>query len=148
MLLVPPPKSRTDADADCRSIKIKSTGSCTGNRNELACWRSGTARLVRVYSPKAVRSFSGGPWPQYSSDLRCPIHRCQTIMIAAVPAAAHHHNGERPDGRHQIKPVFRCKIPNFYFFRHLHAWRFKSRRNKKRIVTATCKSRDESNEPN
>ena len=28
------------------------------------------------------------------------------------------------------------------------AWRFKSRRNKKRIATAVCKWRDESNEPN
>ena len=28
------------------------------------------------------------------------------------------------------------------------AWRLKSRRNKKRIATAVCKRRDESNEPN
>ena len=28
------------------------------------------------------------------------------------------------------------------------AWRLKSRRNKKRIATAVCKWRDESNEPN
>ena len=28
------------------------------------------------------------------------------------------------------------------------AWRFKSRQNKKRIATAICKWRDESNEPN
>ena len=39
------------------------------------------------------------------------------------------------------KPKFQKKIP-------APAWRLKSRRNKKRIATAVCKWRDESNEPN
>ena len=39
------------------------------------------------------------------------------------------------------KPKFQKKIPT-------PAWRLKSRRNKKRIATAVCKWRDESNEPN
>ena len=39
------------------------------------------------------------------------------------------------------KPKFQKKFP-------ASAWRLKSRRNKKRIATAACKSRDESNEPN
>ena len=39
------------------------------------------------------------------------------------------------------KPKFQKKFP-------APAWRLKSRRNKKRIATAVCKWRDESNEPN
>ena len=37
------------------------------------------------------------------------------------------------------------KFQNFF---PAPAWRLKSRRNKKRIATAVCKWRDESNEPN
>ena len=46
-----------------------------------------------------------------------------------------------------LNPVFGCKtkISNFFL---APTWRFKSRRNKKRIATAACKSRDESNESN
>ena len=40
--------------------------------------------------------------------------------------------------------VPKIKIPNFF---SAPAWRLKSRRNKKRIAIAACKSRDESNEP-
>ena len=36
----------------------------------------------------------------------------------------------------------------FQIFFPALAWRLKSRRNKKRIATAVCKWRDESNEPN
>ena len=44
--------------------------------------------------------------------------------------------------------VFRCKNQNSKKKIPAPAWRLKSRRNKKRIATAACKSRDESNEPN
>ena len=45
------------------------------------------------------------------------------------------------------KPVFSYKIQNFNFFSGT-CMRLKSRRNKKRIATAVCKWRDESNESN
>ena len=41
--------------------------------------------------------------------------------------------------------VAKTKIPIFF---SAPAWRFKSKRNKKRIATAVCKWRDESNKPN
>ena len=46
-----------------------------------------------------------------------------------------------------IRPclVPKIKIPNFF---PTSTWRLKSRQNKKRIATAVCKWRDESNEPN
>jgi len=41
--------------------------------------------------------------------------------------------------------VAKYQIPNFF---PAPAWKLKFRRNKKRIATAICKWRDESNEPN
>ena len=47
----------------------------------------------------------------------------------------------------KARPVFSSKISKFQKKNSALAWRLKSRRNKKRIATAVCKWRDESNEP-
>ena len=46
-----------------------------------------------------------------------------------------------------LRPCLVTKFKIQIFF-PAPAWRLKSRRNKKRIATAVCKWRDESNEPN
>ena len=51
-------------------------------------------------------------------------------------------------GDNAISAVFSSKNQNSKKKILAPAWRLKSRRNKKCIATAACKSRDESNEPN
>ena len=53
----------------------------------------------------------------------------------------------RSSHAHQSSPCLDAKFQILNFF-SAAAWRLKSRKNKKRIATAACKSRDESNEPN
>ena len=68
------------------------------------------------------------------------LNTADEIFIAGVTTPR-----EPPAVLKKPKAVFGFQIPNFF---PALVWRLKSRRNKKRIATAVCKWRDESNEPN
>ena len=81
-------------------------------------------------SPLFFKGF-GGP-ARSSSDL---VRQDRQFVCAGLASLA---NLARVQFQ---KPKFQKKFP-------APAWRLKSRRKKKRIATAVCKWRDESNEPN
>ena len=101
-----------------------------------------------------------GSRPAIAAALPCAVHtvaiflgefaRTTRIMLLEHSPFEESSYAVSEGGDCSFQEQARVQLQNFkfqFFFPAL-VWRFKSRRNKKRIATVVCKWRDESNEPN
>ena len=105
------------------------------------------ARGQRAHRPTTAQV----SFPQLSFQFSFSNFKFQMVPANGSPGPTPPTNTLPPlDRSPQLHRPSPCLVANFQIpiFFPASAWRLKSRRNKKYIVTAVCKWRDESNEPN
>ena len=119
----------------------------------------GASSYLAGWKPEAWNTSHQQVRAKEASSLPGPRHTCQAVSRWAPRQEASEEakltsellleiNVRSSDLSAEMYAVFNSKNQNSKKKIPAPAWRLKSRRNKKRIATAACKSRDESNEPN